>query len=405
MLRVYNSLTKKVEPFLPKKPKQVKIYTCGPTVYARPHIGNFRTYVWEDIFKRYLIYSGFEVVHVMNITDFDNSVVKEALKKGCNCRQIAAKYEKLFRKDAEMLGILPADIYPHVTQYIDKMADWAIQLQRKKLAYQEKDGKVFFDISKYPKYGELSGERISSTGKKVVAEEYKRWQAGDFLIWAPCEKDGKQKRFCFKSKLGLAYPPWNLHCAVMSFETLGKGIDVAMGGKDNIFNHHENTRAIVEALKGEYARYWIHIRHLIINGKKMSKSKGNVVYLPDLLKKGFEPKQIRFLLLLKHYRERLNFSWKFAKRAKEKWLHIKKMIDALRRNEGGKFNPYVDKQINRLKEEFEKKMDDNLDAKGAIETIESFLEECARQEMSKTQASRACKLLKKLDFALAVLPL
>ncbi|MEM4554645.1 MAG: class I tRNA ligase family protein [Candidatus Anstonellaceae archaeon] len=402
-MEIFDSLTKKMQQFRPKKRGEVRMYTCGPTVYARPHIGNFRTYVWEDLFKRYLIYLGYKVTHVMNITDFDNSIVKEAKKRKCDCRKLALECEGLFRHDADLLEILPADSYPHVSQYVDRMADWVIQLQQAKLAYKDERGRVFFDISKYPPYGELSGSRLKPKKRKVMLEEYKRYLAGDFLIWKPCSTAGKKGGFCFQSKLGWAYPAWNLHCAVMSFETLGRGIDVAMGGKDNIFNHHENTRALVEALKGEYAKYWIHIRHLIVNGQKMSKTKGNVIYLQDLLKKGFTPRAVRFLLLSVHYRKRLNFTWEYADAIKKRYGLIKQALQTLKEKDG-KENKQFESLAKRLQEEFEECMDCDLNAPCAIAAIERFLQKAAKEDASKRQVNAALLLLGRLDGVLAILP-
>lgn len=402
-MEIFDSLTKKIQQFRPKKQGQVKMYTCGPTVYARPHIGNFRTYVWEDLFKRYLIYLGYKVTHVMNITDFDNTIVKEAKKRKCNCHKLALRCEVLFRKDASLLELLPADKYPHVSQYVNKMADWVIQLQESKLAYKDEQGRVFFDLSKYPPYGELSGNRLKPKKRKVTLEEYKRHLAGDFLIWKPCNAAGKRMGFCFQSKLGWAYPAWNLHCAVMSFETLGRAIDVAMGGRDNIFNHHENTRALVEALKGEYAKYWIHIRHLIVNGQKMSKSKGNVIYLKDLTKRGFSPRMVRFLLFSVHYRKRMNFTWKYAYAIKRRYVRIKKAIEVLAKKRG-KENREFEKLAKKLQDEFERCMGHDLDAPGAITAIEKFLQRAAKEEASEAQAKAALLLLAKLDRVLAILP-
>ena len=328
---VYNTLAKRKEPFVPLG-KIVKIYTCGPTVYARPHIGNYRTYVFEDVVKRYLHYRGYPTKHAMNITDFDDTVKKEAKKVGVPRKELTERYERLFRKDIAALGIIPADYYPRVTQYTCRMAKLVHSLLREGIAYKDEKGRIFFDISKYPRYGELSGGRISN-GKRVTKEEYKRWEAGDFLLWRPgkgiCES-------CFNTEIGPGYPEWNLQCAEMGRDILGEQIDIAMGGIDNCFNHHENTRAVVSSLSHkEYAKYWMHVRHLIVDGKKMSKSLGNVILLPDLLNGGIPPKEARMLLLSMHYRRKLDFNSDYAGSVHGRYTKMKGAIAKIRRMRGG----------------------------------------------------------------------
>ena len=240
MLQIYNSLSRRKEVFRPRAGKTVKLYTCGPTVYSRPHIGNFRTYALEDTVKRYLLYLGFRVKHVMNITDFDSTVLREARKTGIPRKLLTKKFEKLFRQDVEKLGIIPAMQYPHVSQYAEKMARRVKALLKNGFAYKEKDGRVFFDVSKYHSYGKLVGRDLSRSSSKVSLEEYKPFRAGDFLLWDPCTHQDLHDSF--HTTLGVAHPAWNLQCAVMSTETLGGAIDLAMGGRDNLFNHHENTQ-------------------------------------------------------------------------------------------------------------------------------------------------------------------
>ncbi len=405
MLRIYNSLSKRVETFKPLDKKLVRLYTCGPTVYSRQHLGNYRTYLWEDALKRYLAFSGYKVMHSMNITDFDNTVMKEMRKTGINRKRLTAKYEALFRQNLSALGALPADRYPHVSQYAEKMADRVLALLKAGLAYKDGRGRVFFDVSKYKKYGELSGRRLHPAERKVAREEYKRFQAGDFLLWNPCKKGDEGCGECFQSKLGAAHPAWNLHCAVMSTETLGNRIDIAMGGKDNIFNHHENTRAIASGLShAEYAKYWMHIRHLIIDGEKMSKSKGNVLLLSDMLKRGFRPRQVRFVLLSVHYRKRLNFTWEYANKMRKRYAALGKLIGAMKKQDGAGSRNF-DKLLNDAKWDFQTAVDDDLDVPAAVAGIERFLSECAKARISKKQAGRALSLLGKFDTVLAFLPL
>ena len=398
---IYNSLSKRVETFRPHSRKVVKMYTCGPTAYARPHIGNFRTYVFEDALKRYLLYQGYRVRHVMNITDIDDTVMKESRKTGLARAKLTQKYERLFRQDAALLEIMPAGKYPHVSGYVERMAETVGNLLKKKMAYRDGKGRIFFDISRFPSYGKLAGKRISNS-RKVTLEEYKPYQAGDFLLLANCQHDQCER--CMHTILGDCVPAWNVQCATMATAELGSNIDISMGGVDNIFNHHENTRAIADTLCGhEFSKYYMHVRHLIVGGKKMSKSRGNVVLLPDLLAKGMTPREARMLLLSVHYRRRLDFTWQYAKQIKLKFLGMRKAINALKgaHGEGREgFSEFADC----ARKEFEASLDDNMDLPLALEVAEKFARECAEAGLSKKQARTALALLKKFDSILACLP-
>lgn len=399
---IYNSLTRRVETFSPISEKKVLLYTCGPTVYSRPHLGNYRTYLLEDTLKRHLLCSGYRVRHVMNITDYDNTIMKAVKKTGVTREKMTAENERFFRQDLAKFGAIPADVYPHVSRYADKMAGRVIALLKRGFAYKDARGRVFFDISKFKSYGKLAGKRISNS-KRIEWEEYKPRQAGDFLIWKPCVNEDCHGGF--DSILGGAHPPWNIQCATMSTDTLGKRIDIAMGGYDNLFNHHENTRAIAGALSGrEYAKYWMHVRHLIMNGKKMSKRKGNVVLLSDMVRRGFSPKITRFILLSVHYRRRLDFTWAYAKKMKERYSKLARGIAKLGRA-GGIGSPRFERLLSRAKSDFEKAMGSDLNVPKAAAAIEKFVFAGSALPLSKKQSLAAIALLEKFDAALAFLPM
>jgi len=401
MLKVYNSLSRKKEAFRPRDGRNVKIYTCGPTVYSRPHIGNYRTYVTEDTVKRLLLYHRFRVRHSMNITDLDNTIIKEVRKTGVNRKSMTAKYEKLFRKDIDSLSILPADIYPHVSKYACKMARFADSLVKTGKAYRL-EGKTYFDLTKYSAYGKLIGKKIADHNKPLLREEYKPYQSGDFLLMEPC---GRPCQGCSEMMHWRGKPAWNIQCAVMSTATLGAHIDLAMGGRDNLFNHHENTRAIAEAkYGGSYAKYWMHVRHLIINGKKMSKSKGNVVRLPDLVKKGITPREVRMLLLSVHYRKRLNYTAERMEAVRKRFAALKYWVAAIKKA-NGRGAAEFEMRTTGAKMEFEAAMDDDIDAPKAIAAVERFVSNCKKRELSRRQARVALKLLSKFNSVLAFLPL
>jgi len=401
-VELYNSLGKKLEKFIPRSPKAVKMYTCGPTVYARPHIGNFRTYVFEDALKRYLLYQGYRVQHVMNITDIDETVMKESRKTGEKRAPLTRKYERLFRQDAALLGIMPAGKYPHVSDYVERMAGTVSALLKAGAAYKDEKCRVFFDISKFSSYGKLVGRKIRG-GKKVMREEYKPFQAGDFLLLSKCREKNCEK--CFETRLGMCRPAWNVQCATMATAELGNNIDISMGGQDNLFNHHENTRAIADTLCGhEFSKYYVHVRHLLIGGKKMSKSKGNVVLLPDLLSRGFSAREARMLLLSVHYRRRLDFTWEYAKRVKMRSLGMRKAINALKNAQGERQDGFA-QFASDARADFEASLDDNMDIPSALAVAEKFARECAEAGLSKKQARAALALLGKFDSVLACLPI
>ena len=300
---------------------------------------------------------------------------------------------------------MPADKYPHVSEYVERMAGTALKLMIAGAAYRDDKCRVFFDISKFQSYGKLAGKKIRSQ-KIVMLEEYKPYQAGDFLLLSKCRERNCEK--CFDTSMGKCRPAWNVQCATMATTELGDNIDISMGGQDNLFNHHENTRAIADTLCGhEFSKYYMHVRHLIVDGRKMSKSKGNAVLLPDLLAEGFTARETRMILISVHYRKRLDFTWQYAKAVKMRWLSMGQSVNALK-NGGGNasagregFSEFADDAL----KEFEASLDDNMDLPSALAIAEKFARECADAGLSKKQARAALMLLMKFDSVLACLPL
>ena len=416
-MKIYNSLGRKVEKFIPHSPKAIKIYTCGPTVYARPHLGNFRTYVFEDALKRYLLYQGFRVQHVMNITDIDDTISREVKKTGVPRAALVKKFERLFKQDAAALGIMPAAKYPHVSGYVCNMAGTVERLLKMGAAYKDGRHRIFFDISKFPTYGKLAGRKLGGS-RKVMREEYKPFQAGDFLLLGRCPDAECEK--CLETRMGMCKPAWNVQCATMATAELGNHIDISMGGQDNLFNHHENTRAIADTLCScEFSKYYMHVKHLLLDGEKMSKSKGNVVLLPDLLSRGFSAREARMLLMSVHYRRRLDFTWEYARKVKMRSLAIRKAVNALKNARGeetfgseapggtgaeGSWKEGFAQFIADARADFEASLDDNMDLPSALAVAEKFARECADADLSKKQAQTALALLRKFDTVLACLP-
>jgi len=312
-LHLYNTLSAKVEEFQPLADNEVRMYACGPTVYDYGHIGNFRTFVAVDILRRFLRLSGFQVRHVMNITDVDDKIIRNAARDGVSVRDYTAKYEKAFLEDAAALNI-EQPILVRATDHIQEMAAFIAALQKKGFAYRTDDGSYYFRIAKFPDYGKLSKKDFAGMedGARVDVDEYEKDSARDFALWkAP--KPGEAK---WETSIGSGRPGWHIECSVMSMGELGETFDLHAGGEDLIFPHHENEIAQSEALTGKlFARFWFHARFLLVEGEKMSKSLGNFFTLRDLVLKGHKPSSIRFLLASVPYRNQLNFTFDGLKQA------------------------------------------------------------------------------------------
>jgi cysteinyl-tRNA synthetase len=305
--RLFNTLSGKVEEFQPIQDKQVRMYACGPTVYDYGHIGNFRTFVAVDILRRFLRQSGFEVRHVMNITDVDDKIIRNAAQAGVPLKQFTSKYEKAFLEDAGALNIEQPELV-HATDHIPEMADFIAQLAEKGFAYRTDDGSYYFRIAKFPEYGKLSKKDFAGMedGARVDVDEYEKDSARDFALW----KAPKQGETSWESKIGQGRPGWHIECSVMSMGELGDSFDLHAGGEDLIFPHHENEIAQSEAATGKpFVKFWFHARFLLVEGEKMSKSLGNFFTLRDLVLKGHKPSSIRYLLASVPYRHQLNFTF------------------------------------------------------------------------------------------------
>ena len=310
-LRLYNTLQRAVVPFEPLDPPTVRMYACGPTIYDFAHVGNYRSFVVYDLLRRYLIWLGFDVRFVMNLTDVDDKVIDGAAKAGLDIREFTAPFGEAILQDAETLGILPADAYPLATQHIEGMVDWVRRLEEKGLAYATEDGSVYFRIAGFERYGELKGLDPDSlkTGARVDVDEYEKDDARDFALWKAAKPVDSEVGAAWDSPWGKGRPGWHLECSVMSIAELGETLDIHLGGEDLIFPHHENEIAQSEGVTGQpFVRFWVHVKHLILEGEKMSKSLDNTVTVRELLDEGVEPAAIRHELMSAQYRRELNFT-------------------------------------------------------------------------------------------------
>lgn len=313
-LHLYNTLSGKIEEFAPSVDNTVRMYSCGPTVYDYGHIGNFRTFVAVDILRRFLRQSGFKLDHVMNITDVDDKIIRNAVQGHQSVREYTRKYEDAFLEDMRTLSLEQPERIVRATDHIQKMAEFIRKLEQKGFAYRTDDGSYYFRIARFPEYGKLSKKDFSGleVGARVDVDEYEKDDARDFALWkAP--KEGEE---FWVTPIGKGRPGWHIECSVMSMEYLGPSFDLHAGGEDLIFPHHENEIAQSESLTGEiFARFWMHVRFLLVEGEKMSKSAGNFYTLRDLLVKGHKPSSIRYLLSSVPYRKQLNFTFDGLKQA------------------------------------------------------------------------------------------
>ncbi len=325
MVKLYNFLSHKIEDFEPINPPKVGFYSCGPTTYDFVHIGNLRTFIFEDILQRVLEIEGFEVKRVMNITDIDDKIIKGAREKGEEISEFSKPYEHAFMLDLDKLNIKYANVFPKATEHIGHMIKYIEELIEKGLAYVEKDGSVYFDISKFPDYGRLSGvdKRELKTGTRVLSDEYTKDNVSDFALWKAVTPD----EVGYDSPWGRGRPGWHIECSVMSQEYLGITFDIHAGGVDLIFPHHENEIAQSEGKTShKFVNFFVEGEHLLVDGQKMAKSSGNFYKLKDLEDKNFDPFALRYLCLTAHYRDKLNFTWESLGSAQNALNNLREQI-------------------------------------------------------------------------------
>ncbi|MDO8625109.1 MAG: cysteine--tRNA ligase [Candidatus Diapherotrites archaeon] len=411
MLKFYNTLSRKLEAFKPISDNRVGIYTCGPTVYNAPHIGNYRAFLWEDVLVRYLRYRGYTVNHVMNLTDVDDKTIRGSRTEGIPLNDFTAKYKKIFFDDLKKINVVPADVYPAATEHIPEMVAIIKALLKKGLAYKAPDGSVYFSIKDFPSYGKLSKFKIKKLkeGARVAQDEYEKEEAKDFALWkAWDESDGD---VYWQTELGKGRPGWHIECSAMSSKYLGPSFDIHTGGIDNMFPHHENEIAQSEGATGKpFVKYWLHARHLLVNGEKMSKSKGNFLMLSDLER--FNPLAIRLVLISNHYRKSANFTFSEVEKAQER---IAKINETIQRLLGVIHQSWLDipiaiPQVPSLASKailkFEAGMDDDLNVPKALLGLNELVKRSNaildQQKMGPPDAESLLKAFKKIDSVLGV---
>jgi cysteinyl-tRNA synthetase len=319
MPRFFNTLTRRVEEFQPLDGRRVGVYACGPTVYRPPHVGNYRTFIFNDLLHRYLEWKGYQVKFVMNLTDVEDKIIEAAHSQGVAIGEITAPVTQAFLNDLAALAIRPVDVHPRATEKIPEMIEIIKRLIKRGHAYQS-EGSVYFAIGSFPRYGKLSRIELqdvrSGAGLQtrerggIDADEYEKEDARDFALWKAAKDMDRQAGAAWPTPWGEGRPGWHIECSAMSMAELGETFDIHTGGEDLIFPHHEDEIAQSEGATGQpFVRYWLHVKHLLVNGEKMSKSKRNDYKLHELVDKGYSAAAIRYLLLSAHYRKELNFTF------------------------------------------------------------------------------------------------
>ncbi len=337
-LTLFNTLSRSPEPFRPLEDGSVRLYTCGPTVYSRVHIGNLRTFVWEDVLCRVLRALGWRTRQVMNLTDIDDKTIRGAVAEGLPLQEFTQKHILTFFEDLRTLNVAPADLYPRATDHIPEMVELVKRLAARGHTY-ESEGSVWYRIASFPAYGRLSRIDLSAVrrGARVADDEYEKEDVRDFALWKGA-KEGEPESALFTTELGRGRPGWHLECSAMSMKYLGESFDIHTGAVDNVFPHHENEIAQSEGATGRpFVATWLHAEHLIVDGEKMAKSKGNFYTLPDVLARGFPPRAVRYLFVSVPYRQKLNFTFdglKAATSALERLDSLDRRLAERERSEG-----------------------------------------------------------------------
>ncbi len=379
MLQVYNTLTRKKGIFKPLKEGEVSIYACGPTVYNIPHIGNYRSFLMTDNIVRTLEYLGYRVKLVMNITDIDDKTIRDSKAAGISLKDFTEKYTAEFFKGLDMLNIKRASAYPKATENVDGMIELTNKLMKKGLAY-EKKGSVYYRISGFPDYGKLSRIDFNNIiiGASVDVDEYDKDNPRDFALLKASTPEETERGIYYESPWGKIRPGWHIECSVMAMNSFGPTLDMHTGGVDLIFPHHENEIAQSEGATGKpFVCYWVHGEHLIVEGEKMSKSRGNIFTLPEIVGK-YGGEIVRFMFLSVHYRKKLDYSDAFAENAKNSYLRLKETLENLEfALESAEDSPYpeakeVFEALPEIEVQFREALEDDFNTPKAITALRSL---------------------------------
>jgi cysteinyl-tRNA synthetase len=392
---------------------KVKMYTCGPSTYQRPHIGNYRTFLFEDILQRYLEYLGYKVTRLITLTNIEDKAIDRAETAGVSVEELTNRNEKIFFQEFEQLHIKRPDFTVRASSIVDQAVKLIKALMAKGIAYKftyEGGENVYFDPLKFGGFGKLAHLDMKKWPKKkrrFHLDTYPGmpWNRGDFVLWHGCRGGDK---VCWDTEVGRGRPAWNIQDAAMVIKHLGFGVDLGCGGIDNLVRHHDYTLAVAEAVSGEpFARYWLHGGHLFVDGKKMSKSKGNVLYPDDLTVKGYKNEHIRFFLIFGAYRKRRNFTWQNLSETSKKLDQLIGMVQNLQKATNAISSPEGKVLANSIQSNFENQMNNDLNVKSAFDTLYETLAKldglAKEEKLGKTELDVAVAGLRKVDSVLQVI--
>jgi cysteinyl-tRNA synthetase len=409
---ILNSMTRKLEKFKPLDDKTVKMYTCGPSIYQLPHIGNYRTFLFEDVLHRYLEYLGYDVKRALNITDVEDKAIAEAEKEGITLKELTERNTKVFLEELRKLRAKSPTYLPKSSSSVPQAVNMIDTLLRKEYAYWYKGG-VYFDPTKFKNFGRLyrlDMNRWPKEKKRFHKDTYpgNRWNLGDFILWHGYKKEDKE--VYWDTSLGKGRPAWNVQDPAMATQSLGYKVDVYCGGVDNLIRHHDYSIAIVESVSGEpFAKVWLHGEHLFVDGKKMSKSRGNIIYPKDLIGHDCQWQHVRFFLINGHYRKRLNYTDKKFNATCARLQRFKSMVKKLQniKTTNQKSNLKAEKLIARLKDDFEQNMNNDLHVKNAFDglfsNISRLLIVAEKGKVNREHREKAVAQLESIDQVLQVI--
>lgn len=411
-LQLYNTESRTKVEVTPAQGNTILLYTCGPTVYNFAHIGNFRTYVFEDILRRAIRFFGMEVRQVMNLTDVDDKTIKGALESKLNIFDYTRPYIDAFFDDLRTLGIQPAEHYPAATDYIEDMIRIIERLMAKGMAYVSEGGSVYFRVASFPSYGRLSHLKLSelqvSSALRPV-DEYDKNDVSDFVLWKIYEPERDGEVF-WESPFGRGRPGWHIECSAMAMKILGESIDIHVGGVDNMFPHHENEIAQSEAFSEKtFVRHWLHVEHLLVDHKKMSKSLKNFYTLRDLLQKGYTGQQVRYVLLQAHYRTQLNFTFEGLDAAAASVQRILDFVDRMKGIEQEEGSGLVAHILSEVRQKFRAALADDLNISLALSCLFDAIRDlhalADRSKIGKKEALAVLQLVEEMDQVLGIIVL
>ena len=413
-MKFYNTIRRKKEEFIPIKKGKVSLYTCGPTVYDYAHIGNLRAFLFEDILRRYLEFLNIEVLHIMNITDIDDKTIRKSQEEERSLIDFTNEYSEAFFQDLNTLNIFPAHHYPRATEFVSQMIEMIQKLESKGFTYAAEDGSVFFKISNFPEYGNLAhlDPNQLKSGERVADDEYAKEEGRDFALWKGWKKEDGE--VYWDSPWGKGRPGWHIECSAMSTHYLGEHFDIHCGGVDNIFPHHENEIAqSCAATDKKFVNYWLHNEHLLVDGKKMSKSEGNFYKLRDLLEKKYSPEAIRYTLISTHYRAKLNFTFNKLENSQKcinKLRELKRRLLLIKKDQeihSEELNGIISQSIKEMLHNFSKSLGNDLNISGALGDLFSWVNDMFgrldKDQVSVQNAELSIKHLDKVDQVLGVI--